>query len=287
QQNYRSYQNSKEAPMALYDIIDEITERQATKTETGDTRMSGVTVGIVANNFDQSMGGRVCVTIPTRDQNANELQWARVAMPSGGMAWGHYFLPEVGDQVLLAFEGGNIEKPYVIGCIQKDTNIFLAQSADMDNRTKRIVTKHGSSITFDDSPLDPEGGMDKITIQTAGRQHTILLDNEGKKIRIADRMGEDYIEMRTEEGAGSLMIKMRSKVTIQVGESVKLILNGESGSVKLEATQFNVEVDNQFMVKSNGMIKIESGSISQKATSAFKIDSGGSVKIAGAPISIG
>ena len=102
--------------MGLYDIIDEITERQVMKTETGDNRIWGVMVGIVAKNFDpnssasggtktgaDAMDGRVCVTIPTRDKDANELKWARVAMPSGGSKWGHYFLPEVGDQVQLLY----------------------------------------------------------------------------------------------------------------------------------------------------------------------------------------
>ena len=103
--------------MSLYDIIGEISEKQVTKTSTGDARISGVMVGIVAKNYDKDMPGRVCVTIPTRDKEANELQWARTAQPSSGTTWGHYFLPEVGDQVLLAFEGGNIEKPYIIGCI--------------------------------------------------------------------------------------------------------------------------------------------------------------------------
>lgn len=78
--------------MGLYDIINEITERQVTKTETGDNRIWGVMVGIVAKNYDpnssvaggtnsgeSAMDGRVCVTIPTRDDQANELKWARVA----------------------------------------------------------------------------------------------------------------------------------------------------------------------------------------------------------------
>ena len=273
--------------MALYDIIDEITARQVTKTETGDNRIEGVTVGLVAKNYDKDMGGRVCVTIPTRDQKANELKWARVAMPSGGSGWGHYFLPEVGDQVLLAFEGGNIERPYIIGCIPKDKDKFLTQSVDKDNRTKRIVTKHGSTITFDDSPDDKKGLKDKITIQTADKAHTILMDNENKKIRISDKKGEDFIEMKTDEGSGSIMIKAKSKITIQVGDSVKLILNGESGAVKLEANQLTIQAKNQVSVKSDGMVKVEGGTISQSASSMFKAESGGAVKIGGAPISIG
>ena len=113
--------------MGLFDIIDEIAESQIMKTDTGDNRIFGVMVGTVAKNYDKDMPGRVCVTIPVRDTEANELQWARVAMPSHGKGWGHYFQPEVGDQVLLAFEQGNIEKPYVIGCVPKESNSFGTQ----------------------------------------------------------------------------------------------------------------------------------------------------------------
>ena len=101
--------------MSLYEIMDEITSKQITKTETGENRIFGLLTGIVTENYDKEMPGRVCVQIPVRDENANVLKWARVAMPSGGEKWGHYFIPETGDQVVLAFEEGNIEKPYVRG----------------------------------------------------------------------------------------------------------------------------------------------------------------------------
>ena len=192
--------------MGLYDIIDEITERQVTKTETGDNRIWGVMVGIVAKNFDpnssvagganrgaDAMDGRVCVIIPTRNDKANELKWARVAMPSGGSNWGHYFLPEVGDQVLLAFEGGNIEKPYVIGCIQKTSDQFLKDAVNKDNQFKKIMTRHGSHITFEDNSTDEDGLKDKITLETPKEKLQILMDNENENIRIGDKKKEDFL----------------------------------------------------------------------------------------------
>ena len=151
--------------MGLYDIMDEIAAKQVTKSETGDNRLLGVVVGVVAKNYDQQMPGRICVQIPVRDDKANELKWARLAMPSSGTEWGHYFLPEVGDQVLLAFEHGNIEKPYVIGCVPKDSNKFLTGSVHEKNQIKRIVTKNGSTIQFDDVENEEgKGKKDKISI---------------------------------------------------------------------------------------------------------------------------
>ena len=174
--------------MGLYDIMDEIAAKQVTKSETGDNRILGVVIGIVAKNYDQSMPGRICVQVPVRDDQANELQWARLAMPSSGKKWGHYFLPEVGDQVLLAFEHGNIEKPYVIGCVPKDNNPFLTKAVHEKNQYKKIITKNGNTIQFDDGE-DENGANDKISIYTAGQAHRLIFDNEKKQILLGDKNG--------------------------------------------------------------------------------------------------
>jgi uncharacterized protein involved in type VI secretion and phage assembly len=270
--------------MSLYDIIDEISERSATKTETGDTRVYGVMIGVVAKNYDKDMPGRVCVTVPTRDTDKNELKWARQAQLSSGGKWGHYFLPEVGDQVLLAFEGGNIEKPYVIGCVPKDNAKFLSDSVDEHNQIKRIMTKNGSVISFEDNK-DGDGAKDKINIKTAGGAHDLLLDNEKKLIRLTDKDNENMLEIMTENG--QMKIKAKSRLTIEVGDGVKMVFNGESGSVKIEASELSIQVSNQFKVKSDGMIKMEGAQMSVSASSMFKAESGGMVNISGAPIKIG
>ncbi len=286
--------------MGLYDIIDEITQRQVTKTETGDNRVWGVTVGLVAKNFDpnstaaggsnsgaDAMDGRVCVTIPTRDENANELKWARVAMPSSGSKWGHYFLPEVGDQVLLAFEGGNIEKPYVIGCIPRTSDKFLKDSVDKDNQYKRIVTRHGTSIVFEDNAQDEEGGKDKLTLETAGKRLQILMDNENEKIRIGDKAKEDYLELYTKEGSGTLTVRVKSKITIQVGDKITVTLNGESGAVSVQADSIRLEGSNGVSAKSDSAVKLEAPQIAANASSALKLESAGTAAVSGSTVSVG
>lgn len=286
--------------MGLYDIIDEITERQVTKTETGDNRIWGVMVGIVAKNFDpnstasggtnsgaDAMDGRVCVTIPTRDTNANELKWARVAMPSSGSKWGHYFLPEVGDQVLLAFEGGNIEKPYVIGCIPKTADKFLKDSVDKDNQFKRIVTRHGTSIIFEDNSGDENGLKDKLTLETAGKKLQILMDNENEKIRIGDKAKEDFIEMYTKEGSGTLTVQIKSKIDIKVGDKITVTLNGESGAVSVKADSIQLEGANGVTTKSDSAVKMEAPQVAANASSALKMESSGTATVSGSTVSVG
>ncbi len=273
--------------MSLYDIIDDISQRQIMKTETGDERIFGVVIGTVTRNYDQSMGGRVCVSIPTRDEGADEIHWARLVQPSSGKQWGYYFLPEIGDQVLLAFENGHIEKPYILGGVPLDNNKFLTGSVDKDNRIKRIVTKHGSMITFEDSAADDEGGQDKLTIQTAGKEHTIEMDNASDKIVIKDKNGNNSIEVSTQEGQGSITIKAESKLTIKVGDTITLTMTGESGSVKLSANEFKVEASQMATVQTDGMLKLEGGTFTEKASSVLKMESSGAAMLTGSPIKIG
>ncbi|MDR2163098.1 MAG: phage baseplate assembly protein V [Clostridiales Family XIII bacterium] len=270
--------------MALYDIIDEIANRQITKTDTGDPRAYGVMVGIVAKNYDKDMPGRVCVTVPTRDKDANELQWARMAQPSGGAKWGHYFLPEIGDQVLLTFENGNIEKPYVIGCVSKDKDRFLGQSVDKDNKIKRIVTRNGNELRFEDN-REGEGDKDCITLSTAKSTHTLKLDNENSIIALTDKKGENSIKFNTKDG--TMIVKAKSRITIEVGDSIKIIMNGETGAVSLNCNELKIKSSRKVSVKTDGMMKVDASQITEKASSMYQAESGGIISVSGNPIKLG
>lgn len=270
--------------MGLYDIMDEIAAKQVTKSETGDNRLLGVVVGIVVNNYDEKMPGRVCVQIPVRDDQANELKWARVAMLSGGKEWGHYFLPEVGDQVLLAFEQGNIEKPYVVGCISKENDRFLTRSTHEKNQIKRIVTKNGNTIQFDDLE-DEEGKQDKISIYTADKAHQMILDNEKQKIIVSDKEGKNKLEIESENG--NVEISAESRLKIKVGDNIELLMNADSGTVTLKCGKFKVEASDGIEQKSSGKVGISGSNLKIEASSSLKLESSSMTSIAGSPIKIG
>lgn len=271
--------------MALFDVIDEIAEKQVLKTETGDNRIFGVVVGQVVENYDKDMPGRVCVSIYTRDKSANELKWARVAMPSSGSKWGHYFLPEAGDHVLVAFEQGNIEKPYVIGCIPKVTDQFLKKSVDEKNQYKKIMTRHGNTILFEDNK-EGDGEKDKIRIETPKSAHFIELDNEKEKMLISDKDGKNRIEIRTGD-TGSVEIFAEKKLTIKVGDNITLTMNGSNGTTQLETSKLDVKVNGSMKYTSTGGATLEGASVNVKATSSMNLESSASVKVSGTPINIG
>src|SRR5687768_7153196 len=84
--------------------------------ERGDRRMYGVVIGIITNNKDPDKLGRVKVKFPWLS-DTDESFWARTATPMAGNQRGMYFLPEVDDEVLVAFEHGDLRFPYIIGAL--------------------------------------------------------------------------------------------------------------------------------------------------------------------------
>lgn len=271
--------------MALFDIMNEISEKQFTKTALGEERMFGLAVGIVVENYSSEMPGRVCVSIPVRDENANELKWAKVAAPSAGSGWGHYFLPEKQDQVLLAFENGNIEKPYVVGCIPRDNDRFLKKSADEKNTGKIIQTRNGSRILFEDGDGQAGAQKDKITLVTGDDKHRFIMDNENKKLVLADQEDNCRIEMKTENG--QLEIHAAKKLVITVGDSIKIKMNGDSGGIQVEAVKLTVKTSKSASVEADGSLKLSGKQLTAEAASSLKLDSSGIVTVSGSPVKIG
>ena len=272
--------------MGIYDVLGEMTQKQVMKTENGDNRIFGAVIGTVTNNYAQEMPGRVCVEIPTRDSQHNELKWARVAMPSSGSTWGHYFLPEVGDQVLVVFEQGNIEKPYIIGCIPKDNNQFLTKSVDEKNTYKKIITKHGSTVLFTDVGDDSasNGEKDKIAIYTPEKAHNFLMDNENKVISVFDKEKKNIIEMKTE--AGEVLVNCEKKITMKVGDNITVTMSGSTGTVEIKAKKFKVSEVDGIEMEANKQFKVSAATSVMSGSSSAKI-SGGPVTIEGSPIKIG
>ncbi len=270
--------------MPFFDIAYDVAKYQFNKTEMGDNRISGVVLGTVVKNYDQEKQGFVQVNINTRDYDENKLVWARVALSYGGDKWGEYFIPEVGDQVLLVFEQGYIDRGFIIAAVPKTSSGFMKKAFDEHNNIKRILTRNGNQIDIIDNN-EGDGANDKITITTSTGAHKFELDNEKKKILISDKEGENKIEMKTENG--QMEITAKQKLTIKVGDNIKVFMNGSNGSVSIEATKLKVETGNSTEVKSNNRVSVEGGNVSVSGNSMLKLSSSGPVSVEGTPIKLG
>lgn len=171
------------------------------------TRVYGVVVGIVTNNQDDSGQGRVKVKFPWLS-DSDESNWARIAAPMAGKGMGVYFLPEVDDEVLVVFEHGRVDSPYVIGALWNGKEAPPADNSDGKNNLRVLKSRSGHTITLDDTD-----GSEKITI-TDGKS-SVVLDAAQKSISITS--GGDL----TIKAKGKLALEADGDITVK-GSSVSL-----------------------------------------------------------------
>lgn len=159
-------------------------------------RFFGVVVAKVVNNVDLEGRGRVKVQYPWFSDKVIS-PWARVTTPMAGASRGVYFLPDIGDEVLVAFQHGDFNKPIVVGGLWNGPNPPPAQNLDGLNRVRMIKTKAGHTITLDD---------------TLGKETVEIKDKSGSRITLGPA-GNMQIE-----ASGDLDIKARNvRVTLLGG----------------------------------------------------------------------
>ncbi|NTW02923.1 MAG: phage tail protein, partial [Oscillochloris sp.] len=133
-------------------------------------RFYGVTVGVVTNNQDPDSLGRVKVKLPwLSDQD--ESFWARVVAPMAGKDRGLYLLPEIDDEVLVAFEHGMIEYPYVLGALWNGKDNPPETNSNGKNNMRTLKSRSGMIIRLDDTD-----GSEKIEISDASGKNSIVID---------------------------------------------------------------------------------------------------------------
>ena len=146
-------------------------------------RYFGVYPAIVTNIVDPKSLGRIEVKFPTLGTDGDPVRaWATLLTPYADDQQGYYVLPSVDTQVVVAFEAGNLRRPYIVGSCWngKERQPSTPESA---NNKRLIKTRSGSLLEFDDT-----AGASKITISTQSG-HTLLLDDGGMQITLTHANG--------------------------------------------------------------------------------------------------
>jgi phage protein D len=193
---------------------------------------NSVVRGVVTNNQDPEKLGRVRVKFPALSGN-NEGNWARVVGPAAGKDRGLMMMPQVDDEVVIAFEHDDVHHPYVLGSLwngkdkpgdlsQQDGSFVLQSDKFMNLKSKDSISIKSEK----DYSLEVQGAFTEkvekdITIETktgaisekAAKEITI---EGGTSVKI--KGGSDV----TVEASGSLTIKANSSLTIQSSGVVKV-----------------------------------------------------------------
>ena len=127
----------------------------------------------VISNDDPAGLGRVQVAFAWQQDAGTNTPWLRMTNPHSGGGKGFYFIPEVGEEVLVAFEGGNAEKPFVLGAMYNGG--ASSGYAASDNSVKAIHTRSGHIIKFteDESILITDKSGNEIILDTVGSNISI------------------------------------------------------------------------------------------------------------------
>ena len=146
----------------------------------------GVWLAIVIENKDaapDNQGYHIKISIPHLSEEEKTF-WARIAVPMGGKGRGTYQLPEIGDQLLVVFEHGDLHRPIVIGALHSNTQLPPEKHESGKNNTKMIKSRSGHRIIFDD-----KDGAERVTIVDS-KQNQIILDSVKKVVSIISKTGD-------------------------------------------------------------------------------------------------
>lgn len=191
----------------------------------------GVAVAVVRENKDDSGMARVKVSYPWHDQ-PQQSYWARVATPMAGKQRGIYFLPEVGDEVLVAFDRGDLRFPYVLGALWNGVDAAARNNQDGKNDIREVRTRKGHKLTFDDGSK----GLVQLELND-GRRLTFkddlveLVDGKGNALAFKSNGGEVTLEAATKLTLKAPQVVVDGTTTTEVKAGVTLTLRGTTVNI--------------------------------------------------------
>jgi uncharacterized protein involved in type VI secretion and phage assembly len=200
----------------FFDVLIDTEEREAIAS-----RIHGVAVGVVTNNQDPDGMGRVKVKFPWLSDE-DESFWARIATPMAGKERGIYFLPEVDDEVLVAFEHGDVRFPYVVGALWNGKDAPPAKNDDGKNNIRVIKSRSGHVIRLND-----EDGKEKIEIIDKTKKNSFIFDT--------------------------------AKNTITITTDKDIVLSASQGTIKLDAQKIEIKSSADTKIEAGAGMEVKAG----------------------------
>lgn len=238
---------------------------------------NGIATGIVKENWNEEAKGMVLVEMSLGEEGKTDTEWIPVMQPYCGNGFGQYFLPEVDSQVILGFQGGDINCPIVLGCLWNDADILPEETAREDNSLKKIQTKGGNRIELDETE-----GKEQIGIYTPGGISLTLCD-ENQLAVIQDSGGKTMLRLDMKNG--EIKINADKKLVLSVGGEDALVLDGAGKKVTISANSLEAEGKQSLQMKTQNM-KLEGNMTEIKAQGSLKANSSGIFELKGSMVKI-
>jgi phage protein D/phage baseplate assembly protein gpV len=188
-----------------------------------------VVVGLVLDNQDPDGLGRVKINLPGLSEDESG-HWARVAAPMAGGGRGMFFLPEKDDEVLVAFEQGDITRPYVLGALWNGEDKPPESNSDGQNNVRLIKSRSGHSIRFDDT-----AGAEKIEIIDKSGENSVTIDTQSNSISIKSAQdvvieapqGKISLRAKNVEVKSTADAKLEAQSTVNLKAGATMTIKGK------------------------------------------------------------
>jgi adhesin HecA-like repeat protein len=214
-------------------------------------------MAIVTDNNDPNNAARVKLKFPWLDDNY-ESDWARLAQLGAGPNSGALWIPEVNDEVLVAFEHGDIRRPFVVGNLYNGVDKPNEGSGLFDNgKVKRrgFISRKGHKFIFFD-----DAGKAGIAVISSDGKLKISLNETNSEIHISSQ-GKVHVESKqdmTLESQANLNLKAGQGLKIEAGTDLKL--KGSSGASLEGGSQVEVKASGQLKI-TGAMVDVNSGAL--------------------------
>lgn len=170
--------------------------------------LKGVFPAVVIENMDPENSGRVKVRLTQASAPGRQRYetWARMATLMAGNNRGTWFVPDIGDEVLVVFDKGAAGESFVIGGLWSTASL-PPETMDTTNNKKVLRSRNGVKITLDD-----QSGQESFRVETPGGQKVMLRDGPGS-LEITDSNGNSV-----KLGSSGIIVNTSAKVTINASQ---------------------------------------------------------------------
>jgi uncharacterized protein involved in type VI secretion and phage assembly len=200
----------------------------------GGHGVRGVVPAIVSDVDDPDQLGRVKLTFPWLS-DSSESYWARVATIGAGNERGIVMLPEVGDEVVVAFDHGDPRAPYVIGGLYNGKDKLPVTPVESGKVvTRAIVSRNGHRVELHD-------GDDVVTVATGDGNHRVVLDQKGSKVLVETTGDLDVAAKGKLTVTSTGAMKLETKDTFELKAMRGVTIDAGTGAFEAKGTQAKVE----------------------------------------------
>jgi uncharacterized protein involved in type VI secretion and phage assembly len=189
----------------------------------------------VTDIVDQESLGRIEVKFPwLGSSGADDVRaWATLISPYADDDQGLEILPSVDTQVVVAFEAGDLRRPYIIGASWNGVE-SLPEAAEAPNNKRLLKSRAGSKLEFDDTD-----GAEKVTVSMRSG-HEIVLDDSAQQVTVTHKNG------------CTIVIDVGGKISIQANSSVDL--TAPTMNVHAATANFDGMINCTTLIASSGVV---------------------------------